>query len=352
MTELARLTAQLAANAARDDASTDWPADSMALLAAAGADRWVIPREFDGDGWTPEQILAGYEAIGRGQMAAILILTQRDAACDLITTSSNEALKREWLPRLARGDAFTTVGIAQVTTSHQSGAPAMTAVSTGDAFRLRGFMPWATGADHADFIVTAAVLPDGMQILAAIPRDLMGVRVDPPVRLMALSCTRTSRVICDDARVEKRWILRGPIERVLAIRSTVKPMVVSSSGLGLAGAFVDQLIEHQTKNPPELNAALSPLSARYHDVRKRLYDAARDLKSLGAEGPSSELRIEVNDLLIRLAAAAQIVAKGTGYVAGHPVERLVREAMFFLVWSAPDGIRAATLKRLIGGCDS
>lgn len=348
MNDFEQLTAQLASHAASDDASMEWPAASMSILAGAGADRWVIPREYGGDGWSPEQILAGYEAVGRGEMAAILILTQRDAACDLIIASPNDELKRAWLPRLARGDAFTTVGIAQVTTSHQSGPPAMKAVASGDGFRLRGFMPWATGADHADFVVTAAVLPDGLQILAAVPRDAAGVRVDPPLRLMGLSCTRTSRVICEDAEIERRWVLRGPVERVLAIRSTVKPMVVSSSGLGLAGALVDQIVEHEAKNPPELTATIGPLLEQYRDVRGRLYAAASDLSTLGAEGPSSELRVEVNALLIRLAVAAQTVAKGTGYVAGHPVERLVREAMFFLVWSAPDKIRVETLAQLFG----
>lgn len=348
MDELYRLTTILAERAAKDDVALDWPTETLDLLAASGADRWVIPREYGGDGWTAEQILAGYEAVGRGHMAAILILTQRDAACDLIIASPNEELKREWLPRLARGAAFTTVGIAQVTTSHQSGPPAMTAVAAGDGFRLRGFMPWATGADRADFIVTAAVLPDGMQILAAVPRDAAGVRVEPPLRLMGLSCTRTSRVICEDTRVERRWILRGPVERVLAIRSTVKPMVVSSSGLGLAGALVDQIVEHEAKNPPEVTATIEPLLEQYRDVRGRLYAAARDLATLGAEGPSSELRIEVNALLVRLAVAAQTVAKGTGYIAGHPVERIVREAMFFLVWSAPDKIRVETMSQLFG----
>ncbi len=346
MTDLEQLTATLATHAARDDASAEWPAASMAALASAGADRWVIPREYGGNGWTPAQILAGYEAVGRGQMAAILILTQRDAACDLIVASPNDELKREWLPLLARGDAFTTVGIAQVTTSHQTGPPAMTAVPSGDGFRLRGFMPWATGADHTDFIVTAAVLPDGMQVLAAVPRDQSGVRVEPPLQLMALSCTRTSRVICDNAHVEKRWILRGPVEKVLAIRSTVKPMVVSSSGLGLAGALVDQISVYQLKNPPELTETIAPLLDRFRDLRKRLYSAATDLESLGVEGPSSELRVEINDMVIRLAVTAQTVAKGTGYVVGHTVERLVREAMFFLVWSAPDKIRVETLARL------
>jgi alkylation response protein AidB-like acyl-CoA dehydrogenase len=258
-------------------------------------------------------------------------------------------MKRAWLPRLATGEAFTTVGISQVTTSHQEGRPAMSAEPGADGgFRLRGFMPWASGADRSDVIVTAGVLADGRQILALVPRGAAGVRVEPPLALMALQCARTSRVVCEDVRLPREVVLRGPMEKVLAIRSTVKPMVVSSSGLGLAGSLMDAIDTERGQTPGELRALVEALRAKYEDVRRRLYEAAERLGDAGAEAPSSALRIEVNELVIRLALAALTVAKGAGYVAGHRVGRLLREAMFFLVWSAPDNIRAGTLERLIG----
>jgi hypothetical protein len=37
-------------------------------------------------------------------------------------------------------------------------------------------------------------------------------------------------------------------------------------------------------------------------------------------------------------------SKGAGFVAGHPAERAVREAMFFLVWSCPQPVVSAALR--------
>ena len=45
------------------------------------------------------------------------------------------------------------------------------------------------------------------------------------------------------------------------------------------------------------------------------------------------LRADSNSLVVRAAQAALTATKGAGYVTGHPVERLVRESLFFLVWS-------------------
>jgi len=35
-------------------------------------------------------------------------------------------------------------------------------------------------------------------------------------------------------------------------------------------------------------------------------------------------------------------------VAGHPAERLVRESLFFLVWSCPQSVSAAVMCELAG----
>jgi len=59
-----------------------------------------------------------------------------------------------------------------------------------------------------------------------------------------------------------------------------------------------------------------------------------------------DVRVEINDLVSRLALSLMNVLKGSGYVASHPGQRLVREAMFFLVWSAPVSVQTNTLSRI------
>jgi hypothetical protein len=71
-----------------------------------------------------------------------------------------------------------------------------------------------------------------------------------------------------------------------------------------------------------------------------LLDPAQDV-------PKTEMRVGVNDLLVRLAAGLLIYSKGSGLLRQRDAQRLVREAMFFLVWSAPEDVRANTLARLL-----
>ena len=61
-----QLTGRLAELAGGYDRSGDWPAESMEALGRAGAWRWIISKAYGGEGWTPLQIMEGYEAVGRG----------------------------------------------------------------------------------------------------------------------------------------------------------------------------------------------------------------------------------------------------------------------------------------------
>ena len=61
------------------------------------------------------------------------------------------------------------------------------------------------------------------------------------------------------------------------------------------------------------------------------------------------LRADANGIVVRAAQGALTASKGAGFVAGHPVERLVRESLFFLVWSCPQSVSDAVLCDLVGG---
>ena len=62
----------------------------------------------------------------------------------------------------------------------------------------------------------------------------------------------------------------------------------------------------------------------------------------------AQLRAHANSLVVRAAQAALTASKGAGFVTGHPAERLVRESMFFLVWSCPQSVTSAVMCELAG----
>ncbi|MCH7945600.1 MAG: acyl-CoA/acyl-ACP dehydrogenase [Armatimonadetes bacterium] len=330
-----------------------WPTAAVKLLGEAGCWRNVVAVEFGGSAATPQQQLETYQAVAWGSLSLALILTQNDAACELLSDCDNTELAQRLLPRCARGELLLTVGISQLTTSRRSVGPAMKAEIDGDlkadssrGYRLSGFMPWVTSAPHADYIVTGAVLPDGMQILVAVPTDANGLSVSEPMRLMALGSSWTCEVRCQGVHIEAGQLMRGPAERVLAIRAPVKPLSVSAVGLGAAERLlyeVRALAKTVDQVPALLDEKIVP---RFESIRRRLYDAADTLSDPSKELPAMDIRVAVNDLVVRLACTLMTLSKGSGYLLSHQTQRLAREAMFFLVWSAPPHVQAGTLEHL------
>lgn len=340
---LEQLTAGLARLSTHYDITGQWPERSLEHLNGIGAWTWIIPKAYGGTGLDAEPQLRAYEAVAEGCLSTLLILSQRDGACELIAQSENEALKEELLPRLARNEIMISVGISQLTTSHQTGKPALVAVPDGEDYLLKGFMPWVTAAEKCDFVVSGAVLPDGRQILAAVPVDLPGVQVDPAMNLMALESSRTSEVHCREVRLASRYLLAGPTEKALSRRSAVKVLVVAASGIGLARTMVQLVADHASKAQGPMVEQAEELAARFEAVRERFYKFAGKLNEPEADIPSTEIRVSVNDLLMRLAVATLVFSKGSGFIRQRDAQRLVREAMFFLVWSAPENVRVQTL---------
>ncbi|NOX58525.1 MAG: acyl-CoA/acyl-ACP dehydrogenase [Planctomycetes bacterium] len=345
--EFTKLTESLAEWGIEYDRTGDWPKRSIDLMAQLGGWRWNVPTEFGGEPVGHAELLRRYEALAAGCMSTALASTQRDGAVELIAGASNDAIKKKYLPRLADGDIYTTVGIAQLTTSKRGGGNLMKATPDGDGYRLDGMMPWATGADQADIIVTGAVLPDGMQILACVPTDRQGLSVAKPDALLTLNASHTSCVHCENFKVEADEVLRGPAKKVLALRTPVKPLVTSSCGIGVAGRLIHLITSLPPAARESCESIVEPLVAQYEAIRNMIFEAADHVNDPAFETPSTHIRVRVNDVLMRAALAALTLSKGSGFLMDRPVQRHVREGLFFLVWSAPQAVQTGTLSRLM-----
>jgi alkylation response protein AidB-like acyl-CoA dehydrogenase len=347
--QMIELLAKLADLSGELDARQEWPALQFDLLATAGVLGWVIPREYAGNPVGEAELLAGYSQLASACLTTTFVLTQRNGACQRIAASQNDELKQELLPKLARGELFATVGISHLTTSRQHlRQPAVKVAEEKDGWRFHGDVPWVTGAEHADYLVTGGTLDDGRQVLAAIPAGLPGIVIAPPARLLALGASHTSSVQFENVLVARRFLIAGPVEKVMRQGSAgTGSLATSALAVGLSRAALDRLAAEAAQRP-DLAPILQPLAEECASIEATIARAARAPAGDDPALSSEAIRTRANSLALRSTQALLAASKGAGFVSGHFAERAVREAMFFLVWSCPAPVVAAALRELAG----
>jgi butyryl-CoA dehydrogenase len=348
--ELTELAARLAALDGPADLEGVWPESLWSLLATSGAPRWSLPAEFGGESCARTILLERYARVAEGSLTAAFILSQHDAGVRRLLAAVDREVARTWVTRIAAGEAFTTVGIAQLTTSRRHGTEALTAWAVDGGYRLNGIMPWVTAAERADVIVSGAVTDDGRQILIAVATDRPGLTVRPAFPLAALQASCTSEVDCAGVHVDNLDLLAGPSVDVMAAPGTSGTGGLETSALALGQARAAlAAIETEAPQRADLGEPLEALSAAWREVWGNLIDAAGG----GPDAPTAgQVRAQANALVLRVTQAYLTARKGSGFLRTEDAQRWARQALFFLVWSCPGPVAQATIRDLAGICSA
>lgn len=323
----------------------EWPADRLRLLSDAGVLGWTVPASYGGSEISHLDLIRGYERLASASLTTAFVLTQRNAAIARICLSDDAGLRTRLLPPLCTADRFTTVGISHLTTSGQHlRQPAVRAQSCDGGYRLDGTVPWVTGAGFADHIVTGATLDDGQEILIALPMENTGIVVAEATPLLALNGSKTASVLLDNVRVSAETLLAGPVVAVMkqGRGGGTGSLTTSALALGHAAAAIERLGEEAPVRP-DLQQTHTALAEEARSLRQDLH-AAADRTTRDTTINAQTIRKRANSLVLRAAQTYLGAAKGAGFAAGHPAERGVREAMFFLVWSCPQPVLNANLR--------
>lgn len=336
----------VARRAGEYDRSGEWPGADLAELAAAGAMRWEIAAEFGGDPLTGLELHLRYERIARASVATALVLTQRDAAVGLIDAAADAPGRAALLRRFAANAEWATVGIAQLTTSRQGGAPAVRAERVDGGYRLDGVVPWSTGAARAEVVVAGATVADGRQVLVLLRSGQPGVRHDDPMRMVALTQTLTGSIRLDGARVDDASVLRHPCGNALAGRRRGLTLAQTFIATGLCRSALDLIAAHDSDRARSLHAKLD---GQLEAVRAEVHALCQPGREADAAAANARVRGTCNELTVRATHAAVTLYKGTALLLDHPAQRLAREAMFLLVWSCPNPVLDCTLDLLSEG---
>jgi glutaryl-CoA dehydrogenase len=111
-----------------------------------------------------------------------------------------EEQKREWLPRMAAGDAIGCFGLTEPDAGSDPGSMRTTAKRSGTDWVLNGTKMWITSGSLSDVAVVWARTDDGVRGFL-VPRDTPGFTTQDIHQKLSLRASVSSELILDDVRL-------------------------------------------------------------------------------------------------------------------------------------------------------
>src|SRR5215216_1386649 len=147
---------RIAPRAAEIDRTAQFPRDVYAAMAQIGLFGLWVPEEYDGLGWNLKASLLIAERVARASGTCALMFTNCGDATYPIVLGGSERVKREWLPRIAAGEAIPCFALTEEGAGSDAAAIATQAVRDGDGYRLSGRKLFCTNGSVGDVFVVFA----------------------------------------------------------------------------------------------------------------------------------------------------------------------------------------------------
>jgi alkylation response protein AidB-like acyl-CoA dehydrogenase len=291
------------------DAAETVPVELLDALAAAGL--------YGLQGADFPTVCEVVEALASGCLTTTFVWVQHLGAVRAAGSSDNPAM-REWLPLLCSGERRSGLALGGAL----PGEPLLVADEIDGAWRLKGASPFVSGWGRIDVVHTAARTRGGNILWGLVDAQKLDVE---RLRLVALNATAT-------VRAEFRGVVL-PAERVTSVHAYAEgptpPAVIrihAALALGVARRCCGLL------GRSELDEQLARCRAELDRLDPGTIEGAR---------------AEAGELAFRAAGALAAHTGSRSLLLGDHAQRLVREALFTLVYALRHDSRVAAL-RLLG----
>lgn len=149
---------RLAPFAARWDREHTFPREALRELGELGAMGVTVPVEWGGAGLDYLSLVLAIEEIAAGDGATSTVVSvQNSLVCGITLAYGSDRQKREWLPRLARGEALGCFCLTEPHVGSDAAAIRTTAVREGDSWVIDGVKQFITTGKNADVALVLAV---------------------------------------------------------------------------------------------------------------------------------------------------------------------------------------------------
>ncbi|WP_329277081.1 acyl-CoA dehydrogenase family protein [Streptomyces sp. NBC_00691] len=335
-------------------------------LGAVGFLGLTIPEEYGGSGGDHLAYCLVTEELGRGDSSVRgIVSVSLGLVAKTVAAWGTEAQKREWLPRLASGEALGCFGLTEPGTGSDAGNLATRAVRDGDDYRVSGTKMFITNGTWADVVLLFARTNDtpGHRGVSAflIPTDTPGLTRRAIHGKLGLRGQATAELVLEDVRVPAAAML-GPEGKgfTVAMSALAKGrMSVAAGCVGIAQAALDAAVRYAGEREQfgKPIAAYQLVQELISDIAVDV-DAARlltwrvaDLIDRGQDfaTAASKAKLYASEAAVRAANNALQVFGGYGYIDEYPVGKLLRDARVMTLYEGTSQIQKLIIGRALTG---
>lgn len=278
-------------------------------------------------------------------------------------TYGNEAQKKNFLSRLANGEALGAYALSEPGAGSDVVSMKTTATEDGDHYVLNGSKVWITNGGVADiYIVFAKTDADAKHkgISAFIvEKGTEGFTFGKKEKKLGIRSSPTTELIFENSRIPKENMLGAEGDGFKIAMTTLDGgrNGIAAQALGIAQGALDASVDYakereQFGKPIAANQGISfklaDMATEIEAARLLTYQAAW-LESEGKPyGKASAMsKLYAGDAAMRATVEAVQVFGGYGYTKDYPVERYMRDAKITQIYEGTNEIQRVVIGRML-----
>jgi short-chain 2-methylacyl-CoA dehydrogenase len=330
-----------------------------------------FPPEYGGAGGDSMTYALVVEELTRvDSSVAITLCAHTSLGTQPIYLFGSEEQRREWLPRLCRGEILGAFGLTEPEAGSDAGNTQTRAVLEDGEWVINGSKQFITnaGTEMSGVVVITAVTGQRPSNGSSereisnllIPNGTPGYEPGQPYRKMGWNASDTRPLTFADCRVPEDNLVgqRGAGLKQFLTVLDIGRIGVAAMGVGLAQGALDQALAYAKERSAfgrpiskfqAIQAKLANMSAEIEATRLLVHKAAW-LKDTGQNFTlaAAQAKLKSGRLAVRAAEEAVQIHGGYGFIEEYPVCRFYRDAKILTIGEGTDEVQELVIARALG----
>lgn len=330
-------------------------ADAWTKAGATGMLLSDAPGEYGGGGGTFAHEAVVVEELARAGVPLHSFI--HDNVAHYLLAYGNEAQKRNWLPRMGRGELVGAIAMSEPAAGSDLQGIATTARRDGDQYVINGSKTFITNGWHAGLVCLAvktdpkATGPKAISLVMVETKDLRGYRVGRPLEKIGMHAQDACELFFENVRVPVANLL-GPAEGQGSFQ-IMEQMSYERLAIGVAAvATAERAVAVTTKYVTERKAFGRPL-IELQNTRFKLAECKTEahiarvfLDNCVERFVAGELdafttamaKYWLTDSECRIVDACLQLHGGYGYLAEYPIARMWTDSRVHRIYAGANEV--------------